>query len=46
MDNDTLFNQLIRRNWTIDAEAHAYNLAVMEASGTLTGEVTHYLQGK
>lgn len=47
MDNeqtDLLFRQLISRNWTTTDEAHAYNLAVMEASGTLTGEVIRYLQ--
>lgn len=44
MDNDTLFNQLIRRNWSVTDEAHAYNVAVSAAAGTLTGEVIRYLQ--
>lgn len=41
---DTLFRQLVSRNWTIDEESHAYNLAIADASGTLTGEIINYLR--
>lgn len=37
------FNALTGRNWTAADEKHAYDLAVAEASGTLTGEITRYL---
>lgn len=41
---DLAFRQLIARHYSINDQVHAYNLAIADASGALTGEVINYLR--